>query len=148
MDFPKSLVAHLQSDTEYSAGFTCSHGRVFDCDNCFSLLSKRQRGDAAEITRLKVALGLAEQRGQVNQDAMNALKKEAAEARADATYNERYYRTLNNTIETKNQINADLRTELTELRSKVEKLAAENAELRTAAAKLSKEDHESGNQQV
>lgn len=45
-----NLVAHLD---EYDTGFLCVHERAFDCDDCMQSLSKRQRADAAEITKLK-----------------------------------------------------------------------------------------------
>src|ERR1035437_8811074 len=45
-----TLVKHLE---DYDTGFNCVHERAFDCDDCMESLSKRQRADAAEITRLK-----------------------------------------------------------------------------------------------
>lgn len=38
---------------DYDTGFNCVHDRAFDCDDCMESLSKRQRADAAEITKLK-----------------------------------------------------------------------------------------------
>jgi len=45
-----TLVEHLE---DYETGFNCVHERAFDCDECMGSLSKRQRADAAEITKLK-----------------------------------------------------------------------------------------------
>jgi hypothetical protein len=45
-----TLVEYLD---DYETGFNCVHERAFDCDECMESLSKRQRADAAEITRLK-----------------------------------------------------------------------------------------------
>lgn len=48
-----TLVKHLDG---YETGFNCMHERAFDCDDCMESLSKRQRADAAEITKLKAQL--------------------------------------------------------------------------------------------
>lgn len=53
---PKDLVDFINEPLEYDTGFDCVHGRSFDCDDCLSRLSKRQRADAAEIAKLKAEL--------------------------------------------------------------------------------------------
>ena len=55
-------------------------------------------------------------------EALEAIKRENAELRADVAAAEHYSRGLNNAIETKNTVNASLRVELTEIRIKYDEL--------------------------
>ena len=79
----KKLVERLDESSEYDAGFNCVHGRAFDCADCLARLSKRQRGDAAEISKLRAELKIAEARGRDTGLEEAALKVEEWATNAD-----------------------------------------------------------------